>query len=227
MRENLNASARLMVGLALVVAAGLASGCMSSPTYGTDKTASEQLATDLTSIASISPKKKAPIDYTPRPELVKPAKGEAALPPPQESVVTAGNPNWPEAPEQRLARVRAEADENADNPNYRSSVVPDMTMSTKYESPKGSMRYGDSGITKVGDAAAQREEVQKRIKESQQGESTSRKFLSEPPLDYRQASADAPTGETGEDESTKERRLKREARKKYGRGLTWDDINPF
>ena len=39
-------------------------------------------------------------------------------------------------------------------------------------------------------------------------------ILSEPPLEYRQAAADAPVGEIGEDEYRKERRLKREARKK-------------
>ena len=57
--------------LAPFVASGLAlSGCMSSPTYGTDKTAAEQLAGDLTGAVSFAPKRKDPIDYKPRPELV-------------------------------------------------------------------------------------------------------------------------------------------------------------
>ncbi|TIU60890.1 MAG: hypothetical protein E5W25_30060, partial [Mesorhizobium sp.] len=56
--------------LAPLVASGLAlSGCMSSPTYGTDKTAGEQLAGDLSSAFSIAPKRKDPIDYKPRPDL--------------------------------------------------------------------------------------------------------------------------------------------------------------
>ena len=42
-----NWNLRLAAGAAVVAAAGLASGCMSSPTYGTDKTASAQLVTDL------------------------------------------------------------------------------------------------------------------------------------------------------------------------------------
>lgn len=228
-RENLNASARLALSAAIVAAAGLASGCLGTPTYGTDKTATEQLATDLSNIASIGPKKKAPIDYTPRPELVKPAKGEAALPPPQEAVTTVGNPNWPESPEQRLARIRAEADANVDDPSYKSPVIADQALSVTAK-PVGNSHSEESGIRNPATAARENAEFKKKLAESQQaqqGSSTSRRYLSEPPLDYRSASADAPQGEIGEDESAKERRLKREARKKSGRGMTWDDLNPF
>ena len=63
--------------LAPLVASGLAlSGCMSSPTYGTDKTASEQLVGDLSNAFSIAPQKRPAIDYKPRPALVKPAPGQ-------------------------------------------------------------------------------------------------------------------------------------------------------
>jgi len=59
-----------------------------------------------------------------------------------------------------------------------------------------------------------------RLKASQQGDAQRRAYLSEPPTDYRQASADAAQGETGEDEDDKERRLKRAARKKSGSGFS-------
>jgi hypothetical protein len=243
-RQNLNASVRLAAGAALVVASGLATGCMSSPTYGTDKTASEQLATDLSNIVSFSPKQREPIDYTPRPELVKPAKAaakagaesadavpapqqQATLPPPQESVASAGNPNWPESPEQRLARVRAEATEHENDPGYTSPVVPDVSMASTRVTPLGNSRAEASGIKNASVASAENEEFKRRLKEIQQGDAANRKYLSEPPLEYRDAYASAPQGEVGEDESKKERRLKREARKKAGRGLSWDDVNPF
>jgi hypothetical protein len=217
---------RLMAGMALVAGAGLASGCMSSPTYGTDKTASAQLVTDLSGMFNFQPKKKAPIDYEPRPELVKPVKGSETLPPPQESVASAANPNWPESPEQRLARVRADADANADNPFYKSPVVSDGAVSTKVGSiDAGNGHAVDSGIGNPSLRAAQDAEFKAKLKESRQGDSTSRKYLSEPPLVYREAAADAPVGEAGEDEARKERRLKREARKKSG--FTWADLNPF
>jgi len=99
---------------------------MSSPTYGTDKTAGEQLAGDVSSAFSISPKHNAPIDYKPRPELVKPAAGQKeVLPPPQESIETA-NTEWPESPEARRARLRADATAHQDDPSYQSQIVDDV-----------------------------------------------------------------------------------------------------
>jgi hypothetical protein len=219
----------MVASLALVAAAGLTSGCMSSPTYGTDKTANEQLVSDVGGIFSFRPKKHAPIDYEPRPELVKPAKGDETLPAPQQSIVSADNPNWPESPEQRLARVRAEADANIDDPNYKSPIIPDQQIAqTPQPIQAGNGHADDSGVRDPSKMAAEKAEFKKRLKATQQGDSAHRAYLSEPPIEYRQAAADAPQGETGEDEDKKERRLKREARKKTGRGgLDWEDLNPF
>jgi hypothetical protein len=224
--KNFDGAARLLLGGSLVAAAALLSGCMSSPTYGTDKTANAQLMSDMGGILSFRDKKKAAIEYAPRPELVKPVKGQETLPPPQDSVATASNPNWPESPEARLARLRAEADANLDNPNYDSPIVPDMVSANpKRKTTTGNGRAEESGVMDVSQAAAQKAEYQKRLAETRQGSSQTRKYLSEPPIDYRQAAADAPTGELGEDEYRKERRLKREARKKSGFSIS--DLNPF
>ena len=67
---------------------------------GTDKTASEQLLNDVSNIVSVQPKRKDPIDYKPRPDLVRPAPGEqATLPAPQESAANSTtNPDWPNSP---------------------------------------------------------------------------------------------------------------------------------
>jgi hypothetical protein len=81
-------------------------------------------------------------------------------------------------------------------------------------------------VLDVSEAAAQKAEYQKRLQETRQGSSQTRKFLSEPPIEYRQAAADAPVGQLGEDEYRKERRLKREARKKKS-GFSLSDLNPF
>lgn len=205
--------------LASLAVSGLAlSGCMSSPTYGTDKTANEQLFEDVSGIMSLAPKQRTAIDYKPRPELVKPAKGEVAnLPAPQQSVASADNPSWPESPEQRRARLRAEAADNANNPAYESQVTMDGVLPQSSELPRPS----DPRMASV----EQRQEFQRRQREAKQGDPTVRKYLSEPPLDYRQAAASAPQGELGEDELKKERRLKREARKKGG--SSWADLWPF
>jgi len=212
------ARAALVVPL---VASGLAlSGCMSSPTYGTDKTAAEQLAGDLSNAFSLAPPKREPIDYKPRPELVKPAPGQKeSLPPPQESITTTASGAWPESPEQRRARLRDEASQHENDPHYDPQIVEDVQTdkaavkkalqdSASDHPPRWTPE--DSG----GGAAARRAEINRRLAESQQGSPTTRKYLSEPPLTYRQPAADAPQNDIGEDEYKKERRLKREAQGK-------------
>lgn len=211
--------------LAPLVASGLAlSGCMGSPTYGTDKTAGEQLAGDLSGAFSISPKRKQQIDYKPRPELVKPAPGQKeALPAPQESIETAST-DWPESPEQRRARLRADATAHQDDPSYQSQIVDDVQTdpasvkkaladSASSHPPRWSPADSDKG------RAA---EIQRRTAEGKQGDPTTRKYLSEPPLAYRAAADTAPQGELGEDEYKKERRLKKEAAAKSKSGGLFD-----
>jgi hypothetical protein len=221
----------LAAAAGLLVAGTVLSGCMGSPTYGTDKTANEQLFGDVSSILSLAPPKRTRVDYKPRPELVRPVKGApAALPPPQRSITDAGNSAWPESPEQKRARLRAEADENSDNPAWRPQIEPDMARATaKPLEPQplgGSARFTDSGVQPVGlSTSKQGEAFRKKLAEERQGNPTKRKYLSEPPLDYRQASATAPVGDLGEDEFKKERRLKAEARKKGDR--SWGDILPW
>lgn len=71
--------------------AGLSlSGCVSSPTYGTDKSAGAQLLDDVSNMASFGQgKKKERIDYKPRPDLVRPAPGDKGyLPAPQQSLAS-------------------------------------------------------------------------------------------------------------------------------------------
>src|SRR5438067_411124 len=110
----------------LVASAFAMSGCVSSPTYGTGKTATAQLFDDVSGAASITPKHRDPIEYKPRPDLVKPAPGQKEnLPPPQESIQTA-SADWPESPEARRARIRADATANQNDPNCQLEAVEDV-----------------------------------------------------------------------------------------------------
>ena len=221
MTERICARAAL---LAPLVASGLAlSGCMGSPTYGTDRTAGEQLAGDLSSAFSISPKRKERIDYKPRPELVKPAPGQQeVLPPPQDSIETA-SADWPESPEQRRARLRADATAHQDDPNYQSQIVDDVQ--TDPEAVKKAMAESGSSHpprwspadSDTGRAA----EIKRRMAETKQGDPTKRKYLSEPPVQYRVAADTAPQDDIGEDEYKKERRLKKEAEGKKSGWFDW------
>lgn len=226
-----NRPAGMAAAASLLVAGAVLSGCVASPTYGTDKSANEQLLGDVSNILSIGPQKRARIEYKPRPDLVRPVKGApAALPPPQDSITTAGTGAWPESPEQKRARLRAEADENSGNPFWKPQIEPDMARATaapRAQDPLGtSERFTDSGVAPVGlSSSKQGEAFRKKLAEERQGSPTKRKYLSEPPLDYRQAAAAAPVGDLGEDELRKERRLKAEARKKGER--RWGDFLPW
>lgn len=217
--------ASVLALLGLSVALG---GCVSSPTYGTGTPATQQLANDVSNILMIGPKKREQIAYNPRPELVRPAPGQKEqLVEPQQAVASAQNPDWPESPEQRRARVRAEATENQDNPYYRSEVAMDGTRAASF-SPKvnTSPRKDEKIIGDGRDSKATREAFNERLKEQRQGDPNVRRFLSEPPLAYRQASAAAPQDDVGEDEWKKERRLKAEAKKRSGGGSGWFDWLP-
>lgn len=208
-RRNPKAAMRVTCGALLGMSALALSGCMGAPTYGTGKPADEQLLQDMTGALSLAPKDKPNIDYAPRPGIVMPASTQV-LPPPQTDV-TASNPEWPESPEQRLARVRAEATANQDNPGYEPNIVRDVPTGKK-ESRGASPRWNEIDYQQQNIGKDRREELNQRLAERNQGSPTQRRYLSEPPLDYRQPAATAATGDVGEDEWRKEKAAKRAAR---------------
>ena len=224
---------RLALGAPLVASTFLLAGCMSDPTYGTGKGQSVQLAEDLSGMLSLAPKQREAIAYEPRPDLVRPAPGaDKNLPAPQQKLATAENPDWVESPEARRARLKKEITENRDNPDYDSPIAGAVaTVETgrrQASADVGSPRAHDAG-RRYGDQmnnAATREAFKKRLAEQKQGSPTSRKYLSEPPLDYREPSATASQDDVGEDELVKERRRKAEARKASGGGRSWRDLVP-
>ena len=212
-----------IITISMVTAGFVLSGCISSPTYGTDKTTGQQLIDDFSNIASIkSNTNKNQVDTRPRPELVRPAPGtKGVLPQPQASVAKAGSPDWPESPEQRRQRLRDEATANQNNPNYVSPIVSDGSQSGK---TTGSSEWQD-GIHRndgaKGNDKEQRAEYLRRKKENEGGSATTRKYLSEPPLTYRQPAASAPIGDEGEDEAKKERQRKKALKGASGKKSWW------
>lgn len=208
---------RAVSALGIVLATGMLAGCM-GPTYGTGRSAGGQLLSDLDGMMALGPKDQETIDYSPRAELVRPADRNV-LPAPQQSTNAANSPNWPESPEARRARIRAAADAQ----QGEGVIPPDQLMADKEgvgADEKARNTYGGvrrtpsddrkSNVLSPQELTSGREQFKQRLAESKQGSPTNRKYLSEPPIAYRQPAATAPVGDPGEDEAVKERRIKGE-----------------
>ncbi|MEO3386256.1 hypothetical protein [Mesorhizobium sp. CAU 1741] len=191
---------------------------MSSPTYGTGKTASAQLMEDVSGVLAIGPggPRTPEVAYNARPELVRPPSLEV-LPEPQQDMASAENPAWPEAPEQRRARIRAEATANQNNPLYQSPVTSGGFAARSAAEVADARNSQGARMTD-----AQRAEMEKRQRQLNQGDSNKRRYLSEPPVDYRQPAETAAAGELGVDEWQKERQ-----RQKASGDRTWRDFVPW
>jgi hypothetical protein len=217
----------------LLASAGLAclltAGCMGAPTYGTGTPADKQLLNDVTGMIMLGPKDDKPhADHRPRPELVRPGKSEVAvLPPPQDDVATSANPQWPESPEAKRRRLRAEATANQGDPMYDPEIAG--STSSAPQSPVLHTRGTDVALEGGGpDALTNKSaEFRRRMAINKQGSPTTRRYLSEPPLTYRQPAAGAPTDELGEDEWKKAKDRKKEALKGKKTGFQMSDLWPF
>jgi hypothetical protein len=199
MTEKYRVAGTVIVLSALAISA---SSCM-GPKYGTDKNATEQLVDDLGDAASLSPPKRTVLGYQPRGALVKPV--DKTLVPPQESLVSKDNPQWVESPEEARNRLKAEADENKDNGNFRSPLVVSVTEG-KTLSPE-----------------QQRQAFQEARKLQDGRYSDRRRFMSDPPLDYRKVDDPAKLNDLGESEVEKEKRRKKEAAI-AGTGTRWWEV---
>jgi hypothetical protein len=185
------------------------SGCMSSPTYGTGKTANEQLFDDISDIASVSavaPKPKT-VNYPNRPGLVvPPANDRGTLAQPEQSLASKDNPQWLESPEDTRKRLIDEAEANKSNPNYRSPLA-----------------QADSSRTHTTDA--QQTAAYRAARQDQDGTYIDqRRYLIDPPSQYRQVSDPAALSDLGTPEAKKEKKRKKDAEEAQGKTTWW---NPF
>lgn len=177
-----------------------ASGCM-GPTYGTGKSANEQLFDDLGDAVSLKPQKQPDLAYQPRGQLVKPANVNALVEP-EKNIATKDNPQWVESPEELRKRLRAEADANADNSSYRSPIAV-STANGQGLSPE------------------QQRQAFREARKIQDGRySDQRRFMSDPPLDYRRVDDPSKLEDLGTPEAKKEKERKKEA-EIAGSGKKW------
>ena len=188
-------------GLIVTGMAALLVGC-SGTTYGTGVSTEKQLFDDVTGIMSLGAQRDKPrIDYSSRPKLVK-APNAGTLPTPAETVSTE-SPYFPTDPEERRAKL-----EEVD-PLVRDGTPLGATRAgpvpTRARATRDSFRHLDHQPSA---AQMQRESVQgaaerrKRMAEVNGGLRTGakRKYLTQPPIEYRTPAETAPVGNLGEPE---------------------------
>lgn len=180
------------------------SGCVGGTTYGTGVSQGQETFEGVLNIFSLGGKKQKKIDYSARADLVVPSD-KNALREPVTVESTTSNPEWPESPEQKIARVRGsvtEADE-------RSGEIPLEEMLRKKEGIKV-VRSKRKNVTRAGGLdgddtmevmfSDQSKKVKKRRAELAYSTGPKRKFLTEPPETYRAPANTAAAGDLGIDE---------------------------
>lgn len=179
-------------------------GCSMTSTYGTGQAPEMALFREVSGGLLNKNEKKEPIEYQPRAPLVLPpsATAEAAqLPPPAETASSA-SPDWPVSPDDVVADVDARNED--DNPfndvsqaEYRrlrplSGVFPEQATVDRptYDQDSGKTEYYNSIVR----SNRQRDEFRQALADakgygSRGGE---RRYLTDPPLTYREPVAEAP-----------------------------------
>ncbi|MEZ5871786.1 MAG: hypothetical protein R3D32_08050 [Nitratireductor sp.] len=201
-----------------MLAAIALSGCVGGTTYGTGVTQEEQTLQDMTNMFTLGQKRQK-IDYSPRPDLIVP-DNKQALVEPIDTAATTSNPDWPETPEQRIARVRAEAGEiDARTGDYsqeelrraKEGIAIDDSGYSKQDFVPGQTDRDGNTILVRGDTPT-RAKVLKAKEETRISVGAKRKYLTEPPVEYRIAAETAPQGEeafTPEELAAREEEKKR------------------
>lgn len=180
-----NASRRVPVRLVAVIAGGLALAGCNSMTYGTGTSPAMQTVEDLTGIAAGKKADKEAIDYTPRPKIVAPPT-IAALPPPVDDNAVTTTANWPNDPDLLKAKVKADAEARA-----AAGKPDDLHL------PAGKLVAapipGERTPTKE-----ELDEIRRQMAASKGGMSVDangnpvRKYLIDPPVEYRLPDPNAP-----------------------------------
>ncbi len=200
MKQFLN-SILIVTGLAFLAGCSSYSGT----TYGTGTTHEEDTMKSLINVLAIKPGDQEKIDYNARPDLVMPANKQA-LPTPAQQQANAEE-NWPVSPEQRIAAIR----EAAPEADWRTGDIPlEFQLAEKegisrtgngYLSERSRARDKDSrildGIKNDINGTGEGEEARRIRNELAYSTGVQRKYLTEPPTEYRTPSENSEAGNTG------------------------------
>ena len=194
----------LTAPLALLVVAGAvaSSGCSGTSTYGTGTTQEMQLVKDLSGLVSLKRSKPAKIAYEERPGLVRP--GQATLPPPVETAATAskdGVSAFPVSPEQQRAQRRAAAARGEKVSG--GSAAPTVAGEKLSAEDRKFINWSGPQTPAYRRWLSKRARTMKKNKTPVIAGDAPRKYLTQPPAEYRKAYDSAPKDSVGEAESSK------------------------
>lgn len=190
----------LWLTAALVVPPMLA-GCGMTSTYGTGQAPEVAMFREMTGGLLNKNEKKEPIEFQPRAPLVMPpsaTSGASQLPPPVETA-SAAAPDWPMDPSERIGPT-ADGPLTAHNlqVEYRrlrplAGVFPEQTQPQQptYDEDSGKTEYYNNIVN----SRRQREEFKQALADSKGYGSRGgeRRYLTDPPLDYREPVATTST----------------------------------
>lgn len=218
---------RTVFSMGLVASALVLGGCTGGTTYGTGTSHEEATVKGLSKIFSLKNEQQQ-ITYETRPDLVMPAN-KNILPAPAQSQALQTDPNWPVTPEERIAGVRAAAPQPDEYGNLPVEYLNDtnkaginkttqLDANLRKETRRGNVNSGgDEFIQAIKDDAngvGAGKVARERREQLTYSTGVKRKFLTEPPVEYRIPSANAEAGDLGISEEEISARQKREEKLK-------------
>lgn len=197
--------------VALVLGAALTlSACTGGTTYGTGVSHEKQTLSDLSNILSVQRKSGPKIEYSARPDLVVPENRDQLVEPVEEGATTS-EMDWPESPDERLARIRSEAEEaetsivsQLEYNKRQKRFGPQVTTDIKQEAPVG---FGVPNVSCDPGGSSMRkctpQEISRAVRETREEIKSvgttgrARRYLTEPPIEYRTPAQTAEAGDLG------------------------------
>ncbi len=208
---------RTVFSMSLLASVAILAGCTGGTTYGTGSSHEAATLKGLSKVFSLKSEQNK-VDYQSRPDLVMPAN-KSVLPVPVSQQVAISNEQWPETPEQRISSVRAAAPE----PDWRTGDLPTEYLNSKKkgiavtrvdtetrrpvwakeEQWLEDTRNDANGISESKKAQQLKDQISF-------SKGAQRKFLTEPPVEYRTPAQTAESGDLGISEEELDARRKAE-----------------
>jgi hypothetical protein len=182
-----------MILAVLALPAGMG-GCMKSATYGTGENPEMAVFREMTG-GFMSKRDKPQIAYEPRAPLVMPPNPEQ-LPPPVETAA-ATDTNWPVDPSARAAANEASSKENTQQEEYQrlkplGGLFANVSRERDTRANNDKQRLRDDYYAFI-EQGKKRDDFAKAVADAKGYNSNERRYLTDPPLAYRQPAGTAPT----------------------------------